>query len=215
MLKYLIKKAIYAVVIAGISVANAGSYEDFFIAVQRDNPGNLRGLLERGFDPNTPDPNGLTGFALALRADATKAAQVLAEHPAFDVNALNAAGESPLMLAAIRGNVALSRRLVERGARINLPGWTPLHYAASGPAPELVALLLDRGAEVDAASPNASTPLMLAARYGSEASVGLLLARGADAGRRNQRDMNAADFAAEAGRSALAQQLHGAPRPAR
>lgn len=215
MLKYLIKKAIYAVVIAEISVANAGSYEDFFIAVQRDNPGNLRGLLERGFDPNTPDPNGLTGFALALRADATKVAMVLAEHPAFDLNALNAAGESPLMLAAIRGNVAVSRRLVERGARINLPGWTPLHYAASGPAPELVALLLDRGAEVDAASPNASTPLMLAARYGSEASVTLLLARGADAGRRNQRDMNAAGFAAEAGRSALAQQLQAAQRPVR
>jgi hypothetical protein len=196
-------------------VSHAGSYEDFFAAILRDNPDNLRALLQRGFDPNTVDPKGETGFVLALRANASKAAQALVEHPGFDVNALNATGESPLMLAAIRGDVALSRRLVERGARINLPGWSPLHYAASGPATEIVALLLDRGAEVDAGSPNATTALMMAARYGSEDSVALLLSRGADATRRNQLELTAADFAAEAGRKALAERLRTLARPAR
>lgn len=214
-LKQYIKTSIYAAVLIGISSANAGSYEDFFAAILRDNPGSLRTLLERGFDPNTLDPNGQTGFAVALRANASKVAQALVEHPAFEVNALNAAGESPLMLAAIKGDVALSRRLVDRGARINLPGWAPLHYAASGPATEIVELLLERGADIDAGSANATTALMMAARYGSEASVSLLLARGADANRRNQREMGAADFAAEAGRTALAEQLRTLARARR
>ena len=205
----------YAAVLLWTSAAKAGSYDDFFVAVQRDNPGQLQALLARGFDPNTVDAEGRSGFAAALRADSLKVAHVLAAHPDFDVNAPNAAGESPLMLAAIKGDVALSRRLLDRGARLDPPGWTPLHYAASGPATELVALLLDRGAPIDAVSPNGSTPLMLAARYGAIDSAELLLARGADPRKRNQRDLAAADFAAEAGRDALAQTLRqraGAPR---
>ena len=209
------KYIVYAAVLLGVSFAKAGSYNDFVSAVQRDNPAQLQALLARGFDPNTVDPEGRSGFAAALRADSIKVANLLVAHPDFDVNATNAAGESPLMLAAIKGEVALSRRLLERGARLDLPGWTPLHYAASGPSTELVALLLERGASIDAVSPNGSTPLMLAARYGAIDSAELLLARGADPRRRNQRDRTAADFAAEAGRNALAQALRqraGAPR---
>ncbi len=215
MLNKFSKFVFYALVIALISSAKAGSYDDFFSAIARDDPAPLRALLARGFDPNTLDPDGRSGFAIGLKAGSLKAVDVLVAAPGFDANALNAAGESPLMLAAIRGDVALAQRLLERGARLDLPGWTPLHYAASGPSTELVALLLDRGAAIDALSPNGSTPLMMAARYGSVASAELLLARGADAARRNQRDLGAADFAAEAGRTALAQSLRqraGAPR---
>ena len=210
-----LKFIFYGAVLLCVSVAKAGSYDDFFSAVQSDDPAPLQALLARGFDPNTVDPQGRSGFAVALRANSGKAAQVLVAHPAFDVNGMNTAGESPLMLAAIKGDLGLTRRLLERGARLDVPGWTPLHYAASGPSSELVALLLDRGAAIDAASPNGSTPLMLAARYGSIASAELLVARGADARRRNQRDLSAADFAAEAGRDALAQALRrraGGPR---
>ncbi len=71
-------------------------------------------------------------------------------------------------------------------------------------------LLLDRGAPIDARSPNGTTPLMMAARYGSERSVELLVRRGADLRARNQLDLGAADFAREAGREALARQLAAA-----
>lgn len=209
------KFVFYLVVTSASFAANAGSYEDFFASIQRDNPFTMRALLERGFDPNTPDPNGQTGFALALRAGSTRVAQLLADHPAFDVNALNAAGESPLMLAAIKGELALCRQLIGRGAELDKPGWAPLHYAASGPSSEIVDLLLERGAAVDAGSPNATTPLMMAARYGNEASVLALLARGADPERRNQLGLTAIDFATDAGRPLLADQLRSARRPVR
>ena len=97
--------------------------------------------------------------------------------------------------------------LIERGAALNQPGWSALHYAATGPEPKIVQLLLERGADIDAASPNGTTPLMMAAQYGSEESVKLLLARGADAKRRNQRDMGAVDFAKLSGREPLVRRL--------
>ncbi|MEO6410389.1 MAG: ankyrin repeat domain-containing protein [Burkholderiaceae bacterium] len=215
MLRSHFRYTIYIAALIGFSVSKAGSYDDFFIAVKRDDPGRMQAVLAQGFDPNTVDPEGRSGFAAALRLGSTKVADLLVAQPGFDVNALNAAGESPLMLAAAKGDIALSQRLLERGARIDLPGWTPLHYAASGPSSELVALLLERGAAIDAASPNGSTSLMLAARYGSIDSAELLLARGADPHRRNQRDLTAADFAVEAGRDTLARMLRqraGTPR---
>jgi hypothetical protein len=58
-----------------------------------------------------------------------KAVEVLMSWPKTDVNTLNSKGESPLMLAAIKGNVDIAERLIKKGADVNKTGWTPLHYA--------------------------------------------------------------------------------------
>jgi hypothetical protein len=195
-----------------LSVSNAGSYEDFFHAIEVDDGRTVSQLLERGFDPNTPDPNGQVGLFLALRAESHKAAEALWGSKELKVDAANGHGETPLMMAALRGATVWCERLVGRGAAINREGWTPLHYAASGPEPRAVALLLERGAHVDAPAPNGNTALMMAARYGPEESVTLLLQREADTRLRNQRGMTAADFARGAGREALALRLDRSQR---
>jgi ankyrin repeat protein len=85
-----------------------------------------------------------------------------------------------------------------------------LHYAASAADQaqhQVAAFLLERGAEVDALAPNDTTPLMLSAGYGSEDTIRILLARGADITRRTARGLSAADFARYAGRDRLAQAL--------
>lgn len=194
-------------VLIGVSSARAGSYEDFFVAVQRDDPGVISTLLQRGFDPDSRDPRGQTGLTLAALNGSWRAVQALLAHPSIDVNALNAAGESPLMLAALKGELAWCERLIARGAKVRQPGWAPIHYAATGPNVGVVEFLLGKGADIEATSPNGSTALMMAARYGSEESVNLLLARGADATRRNERDLRAADFARLGGRESLATRL--------
>ena len=194
------------------ATVQADPRDDLFTAVKRDNGNWITELVRAGADPNARDGQGQLPMALALREENMKAAEALLASPKFDPDATNAAGETPLMLAAIKGRLDWCRRLLERGAAVDRAGWTPLHYAASGPEPRVVSLLLDRQAQIDARSPNGSTPLMMAARYGSEDSVRLLLDRGADVKRRNDLGLDAADFARAAGRDSLAARLASAAK---
>ena len=198
---------IYLSVAMGPSVARSDPAVDFFHAIRIDDAGTVKSLLQHGFDPNVRDPNGQTGLVLALQTDSLRVAAALAASPTVQVDAKNQAGETALMMAALKGDLVWCRRLLEQGAAVNRAGWAPLHYAASGPQPQVVALLLERGAEIEAESPNRTTPLMMAARYGSEAGVDLLLARGADPMRRNELNLAAADFAGLGGREALSKRL--------
>ena len=202
----------YLLVFAAQSWAHANPAVDFFRAVNVDNVSTIKGLLAGGFDPNTTNEMGQVGLYLALREESFKVAAALLAHPAIRVDTTTAADETPLMMAAMRGNLDWTQRLLDRGAALNRIGWTPLHYAASGPEVAVVKLLLDRGALIDAPSPNSTTALMMAARYGPQDSVELLLARGANPKLRNQRQMTPADFASSAGRESLARLLEAAAR---
>ena len=195
-----IKKAMYLLVFTGVGFANAGSYEDFFSAVKQDNAGKVQELLRRGFDANTTDPKGLGGIYLALTEPSPKAAQVLIAWPKTDVNKLNPKGESPLMMAAIKGYPDLAQKLIDRGADVNKTDWTPLHYAASAGQVAIISLLLENSAYIDAESPNGTTPLMMAAMYGTPAAVKLLLQEGADPQLKNQQGLTALQFAQRAKR---------------
>jgi uncharacterized protein len=207
-----LKFVAYLVLAAAFSSASAGSYDDFFVAIIRDDASSLRALLDRGMDPNSRDPKGQPALAVAIRRESPRAFAALLARPDIDVNALNAAGESPLMLAAIAGDIEACRQLIERGAQVRKAGWAPVHYAASGPETQIVRLLLDRGAEIDAEAPNGMTALMLAAQNAPETTVDLLLARGADTRRRNQRGLQAIDLAEQAGRDWLVERLEKLPR---
>jgi uncharacterized protein len=206
------KTFIYLIVFNLISVAHAQTSVNFFRAVNVDDAGTVKQLLERGFDPNTLDEKGQVGLYLALRDASPKVVAALLAHPRTRIDATNQADETPLMMAALRGQVEAARQLLDRGAALNRPGWTPLHYAASGPEPRMVVLLLERGAQIEAHSPNRSTPLMMAARYGPEESVDHLLARGASLRARNDAGLGPADFAEGAGRESLAARLKAAAR---
>ena len=205
------KFAIYLLVFAQ-SLAYANPSVDFFRAVNVDNDRSVKDLLASGFDPNTANEKGQVGLYLALREESFKVAAALLAHPATRIDATTEADETPLMMAAMRGNLDWTQRLLDRGAAINRMGWTPLHYAASGPDVAVVKLLLDRGAVIDAPSPNSTTALMMAARYGPHDSVELLLQRGANPKLRNQRQMTPADFASSVGREPLARLLEAAAR---
>jgi ankyrin repeat protein len=204
-----LKKVLYLLAAIGFSSAIAGSYEQFFQATMRDDAGAVSALVQRGVDPNSRDPSGQPALHVALRNGSFRVAEALLASPGIDVNAVNAADESALMMAALKGQADWSKKLLDKGAQVNKPGWSPLHYAAAGPEPAVVRLLLEQGAAIDAASPNRTTPLMMAAQYGSEANVDLLLARGADAKVRNDRGLSAADFARLGKRDALAARLDG------
>jgi ankyrin repeat protein len=173
----------------------AGSYEDFFRAVQFDNVRVVQGLLQRGFDPNTVNPEGVPALMLAVRESSLKVAEVLAAHPRTKTEVRNGMDESVLMLAALKGFLPLVQKLVDNDADVNKTGWTPLHYAASGGHVSVIAHLLDHSAYIDAESPNGTTPLMMAAMYGSPEAVKHLIQAGADLTLKNQLGLTALDFA--------------------
>lgn len=200
-----IKKYIVLYVICFFSTGLfAASFDEFFAAARRDDESAVVKLTLRGFDLNTRDAQGEHALLIAAREGSLKVANFLLDQAVVDVEARNSRGESPLMMAALKGHLALARRLIERKAEVNKPGWTPLHYAATSPSPvslDMVRLLLEHHAYIDAASPNQSTPLMMAAHYGSPSVVRLLLEEGADPLLKNELGLTAIDFANRAGRA--------------
>ena len=190
----------YGVVLYGFSVVYAGSYEDFFKAIKQDDVKTMQSLLQRGFDPNTLDPEARHGLIIAVAEPSLKVAEVLIQASGINVNFLNQANESALMYAALHGHLAAAKLLISKDADVNKTGWTPLHYAATNGHVEIMQLLLDNHAFVDAGSPNGSTPLMMAAQYGSPQAVKILLDEGAEPLQKNEQGLTALDFARRASR---------------
>ncbi|MGV3492827.1 MAG: ankyrin repeat domain-containing protein [Ramlibacter sp.] len=213
-MKHYIKFAFYLLVLIGLSAARAGSYEDWFVAVKRDDPKAIVELLQRGFDPNALDPSGRPALFIALQEGAVKVADVLVDFPKTNVEWRSPKDESPLMMASLKGHTALVRKLIARDAHVNKPGWAPLHYAATGGHLEIMRILLEEHAFIDAESPNRTTPLMMAAHYGSTAAVKLLLEEGADATMRNELGLSAVEFAQRGNRKDAADMIAAAIRKA-
>lgn len=211
-MKQFLRLVVYTLVASAFSTANADDRSELFHAVNLDNGRMAAGLLERGADPNAVDDKGQPALVAAMKDNSAQVVEVLLAQPGLKVDKANSSDETPLMMAALKGRTDWMRALIERGASVDRPGWTPLHYAASGPDPKAVSLLLDKGAAIEALSPNKTTPLMMAARYGAIDSADLLLARGASSTARNDAGLTAIDFARTAGRDKLVKEME---RPAR
>ncbi len=192
---YCFKYIFQLIVFACINTAFAGSYEDFFLAAETNDAPTLERLLKRGFDANTPGPKGQSALLTAIRQNASQAALVLAKWPETKVDIRTADDETALMLAAFHNLLPVAQVLVQREADVNKPGWTPLHYAATKANVPMMRLLLENHAYIDAPSPNGTTPLMMAAHYGSALATKMLLEEGADPRLKNHLGLSALDFA--------------------
>jgi len=194
--------------------ARAGAYEDYFQAIRMDNVYFLRQLMQRGMGPNLIEPKrGYTGLMLAIREDSMKAFDVLVNAPDVNLEAQATNGDTPLMLASFYGNIPVVKLLLAREVEVNRPGWTALHYAAINGSSEIVKLLLDASAYVDAESPDDKmTPVMLAAMRGRVAAVEVLRDNGADLTLKNKDGLTAMDLARRYGQEGVIDVLNVKPR---
>ncbi len=201
--------AIVAAATLWACTASATTFDsvDFFRAVNVDNADAVSRMLAAGLDPNQLDPHGQPALMVALQGESLKVAKLLWDAKGIQVDVRDHAGETPLMMAALKAEVDAASALVAHGASVNKDGWSPLHYAATGGSAAIVKLLLGKGALLEARSPNGSTSLMMAARYGNEEAVDALLAAGADRTAKNDLGMDASAFAGSAGREKLAARL--------
>lgn len=187
--------------------AQAAPIDDLVLATELNDPRAVLSLLLKGVDPNQPDSRGRQALFVALRENSLRALDSLLASPQLRIDEPNAQGETPLMIAAIRGSLPAVQALVKRGAAIQREGWTPLHYACSGPDNGVAAWLIEQGAEINARSDNGTTPLMMAARYGNGDLVPMLIKAGAEPRAANEQELTAADFAQRGGRDRIAAEL--------
>lgn len=135
-------------------------------------------LLNKGVDPNLRDVNG-------SEADQDNT------------------DKTPLMWAAVRGNIDACLLLLEHNADVNHEdkiGRSALSWSAEHGRPHVVKLLLEHGAEVDHRDRfRGQTPLSWAAAHGRIMVAKLLLDHGADANISDQQNRHALSWAAEGG----------------
>jgi uncharacterized protein len=207
--KCLVRSTLVVCVTANISVstAKAGAFEDFFEAIKNNRTSEVAQLLRNGMDSNSVDEAGTPALILAVTHKANDVVKLLLQQRRIAIDATGKTGETALAVAAWHGNQALVEQFLSLGAQINRPGWTPLHYAAAGGHKDLVALLIEKSAYIDAQSPNLTTPLMMAARSRHTHIVQLLIEEGADPSQVNQAGLSAADYLDRHKESDLAAQL--------
>jgi ankyrin repeat protein len=121
----------------------------------------------------------------------------------------------PIHEYAAAGNVAaVTQDLATNSSDLNLPddaGRMPLHLAATHCHTDVVLLLLNKGAKVNAKAAGGATPLHLAAQAGCVDVVNLLLAKGAKVNARDDQKRTPLDRAAQWHQDAVVQLLrqHG------
>ena len=175
--------------------AFAAPADSMIKAVKFDDVSAVKKLLAQGVDPNLVDNTGAPLLVIAAREKSDKVGKLLADNPNIDLEKLDSAGENAMMLAALNDDLNFVNMLIAKDAEVNKKGWTPLHYAATNGHDDVVKVLLDHSAYIDAGSPNGTTPLMMAARGGHLSTVKLLLDEGADLRVKNQLGLTAVDFA--------------------
>ena len=125
-------------------------------------------------------------------------------------------GFTALHLAAFfSGDAAIARALLGAGAPVDVHAGndmrvTPLNSAAAAGARGIAAILLEAGADADAAQAGGYTPLHSAAANGDAALADMLVAHGARSGRAADDGRTPADLADERGHPELAARLRAA-----
>ncbi len=144
----------------------------------------VRLLLDKGADPHAANTEGLTALMMSIR-NAEKTRLLLESGAA--VNAKSGIDRTALMLAsAYAGNKIVVEQLLQSGADVNAAdkrGWTALIMAARTGDTELMRVLIDAGANVNAGNAQSlgtGTALTHAAWAGNLSGINLLLDRGAE-----------------------------------
>jgi len=160
-----------------------GGYTALLLAAREDDAESAKLLLKAGARVDDMAASGASALLVAVHSDSPNVATLLLEAGA-DPNAAGAgAGYTPLQAAVLRGNVAVVKALLARGAQPNaritkptparrygneyvfgdhLVGTTPFYLAAKFGELDIMRALAAAGADTRAQGADGSTAIMLA-----------------------------------------------------
>ena len=190
---------------ANTDVANELGATPIWLAAVNGSASMIRRLLDGRANPNAALASGETPLMAAARSGSVEAVRLLLAHGA-DVNAKERTrGQSALMWAIEQRHAAVAKTLIELGADVHARsgvwhqlentagntnpagdfemahgGSTPLLFAARQGDVATARVLLDAGADIDAAAAAGTSPLVVAAHSDHGALATFLLERGAD-----------------------------------
>jgi uncharacterized protein len=172
----------------------ANSADNLLMPIKRDDVRAVTAAIQTGVNPNSEVLDQGPILVVAAREKSVAVLASLLKLSQIDVNKESKNGENALMLAALHGDLETVKALVKRGANVNKPLWTPLHYAAANGHLSVVEFLVENDAYIDAESPNNTTPLMMAARHKNITVMRWLAENGADPTYTNHSGLNAASY---------------------
>jgi uncharacterized protein len=121
-------------------------------AVYDNNVDEVKRLLHAGAEVNAANKYGATALLLAAESGNAELIQLLLQARA-NANGTNTEGQTALMAVARTGRVEAAKQLLAAGAKVDTKeswgGQTALMWAASQRHPEMLALLLKRGAKAN------------------------------------------------------------------
>ena len=129
----------------------------------------------------------------------------------FSVDSRNTTGRTPLMNAALNGNVQAVKSMIKRGADPSLTdyiGWNMLHYAAEGGDTDIISLIHTHLPNIESKTGEGHTPLMVAALCGKLHAVKWFLEKGATVACEDKRGWNTLHHAASGGDTDIISLIH-------
>lgn len=171
----------------------------------------LKGLLDKGLNPDMPDAAGNTLLMHAVNKNKPESISLLIQAGA-DINLRNPrTGYSPLLVAiSLRKKESLDRLLAAPRLDVNTTdnmNRSALMHAVAGGQTELVRRLLARGANPVQADKDGLSPLALACRYDLPEEALLLLDHGANPNQKDADGDTPLIFSAKRGNAELTELL--------
>lgn len=197
---------------SGSAIAALPDPVRFGAAVEQGDLESVREWLASGLSPDFIADRVGSGLMVAAWEGNIAMMELFLKHGAR-IDLSNRHDEQALQLAAWRGHVKAVEWLLAHGASVNRPGqrWNALHYAAFADRREIVRLLIELGADINARAPNGSTVLMMTAREGRDELARMLLDAGADARASNENGDTALTWAMRHKKFGIAQMVATAP----
>ena len=158
-------------------------------------------ILKAGANVNQPDVNGTTPLHAAADTGSGKSMEILLKAKA-DPDVCDLRGITPLALAIRNGDFQKVKALVNAGASVNKPilngRATPLLLAVRVGRKNIIAFLLEKGADPNQADPEGNTPLHYAAALNNPSAVQALLEAKADPSIRSKAGKRPSDLTSDA-----------------